>query len=230
MKATLSVLLISYLLGSIPTAIWVGKITKGIDVRQHGSGNAGATNSFRVLGWPSGIFVLLFDLFKGFAATFFVSSLAFKLFSGPVAPGFWDADSFLKIMCGLFAVMGHMFPVFAKFKGGKGAATAAGMLLGIEPISIGISLILFILIILLTKYVSLASMIASFVYPITLIVMRYSFGLKEIVDESLIIFSAIVAFGIIIKHKTNIKRLIAGTEGRIGDKRNAETNNVEKAG
>lgn len=229
MQATLTVLFISYLLGSMPSAIWVGKLTKGIDIRKHGSGNAGTTNTFRVLGWPAGITVFFLDLLKGFVSSFFISALAFKLFNGPLSPPMWDVDSFLKISCGLFSVVGHMFPVFAKFKGGKGAATSAGMLFGIEPISIGIAFTLFLLIIYFTKYVSLASITAAFIYPISLAIMKYGMGLNKIVDGSLIIFSTIVSLGIIIKHKTNIKRLIAGTESKVGKKNKVVATNVDTA-
>lgn len=232
MLATLTVLAISYILGSIPSAIWVGKIFKGVDVRLHGSGNAGTTNTFRVLGWPSGVTVFTLDFMKGFAASFWVSALAWDLFVGPLSPPNWEVDAFLKISCGLFAVVGHMFPIFAGFKGGKGAATACGMLFGIEPISIGISSVVFITTILLTRYVSLASIISSFLYPISLIVMLYYFGLDKKVDGSMIVFGIIIATGIIVKHKSNISRLIAGTESKVGSsKKNTdspESNVIDK--
>ncbi len=213
MVSLLIVLLISYLLGSIPSSLWVGKIFHSIDIRKHGSGNAGTTNTFRVLGWKSGVTVFILDIMKGFASSYWVSMYAFEIMNGPIAPPGWEADAFLKITCGLMAVAGHMFPVFASFKGGKGAATACGMLFGIEPISIGISFSIFILITLTTRYVSLASITASFIYPISLLVMRYGFG--YFVDGSIIIFATLVSLGIIIKHKTNIKRLIDGCESKV---------------
>jgi glycerol-3-phosphate acyltransferase PlsY len=214
MLSTLTVLLISYVLGSIPSAIWVGKIYKGVDVREHGSGNAGTTNTFRVLGVPAGVTVFAMDFMKGFIPSFWLSAIAFDLFAGPLAPPNWDVEAFLKIACGLFAVIGHMFPLFARFKGGKGAATACGMLFGVEPISIAISFVMFGLIILITKYVSLASITATLLYPINLLVMRY--GLDIEIDGSIIVFAIIVASGIIYKHKSNIQRLINGTENRVG--------------
>ena len=216
MLATLTVLGISFVLGSIPSAIWVGKLFKGVDVREHGSGNAGTTNTFRVLGWPSGVTVFIMDFMKGFVASFWVSALAWDMFVGPLSPPNWEVDAFLKISCGLFAVVGHMFPIFARFKGGKGAATACGMLFGIEPISIGISSIIFITTILVTRYVSLASILASFFYPVSLIVMKYVYGFDKLVDGSMVIFGAFVATGIIVKHKSNIKRLLSGTESKVG--------------
>ena len=214
MAATVYVLFISYLLGSTPSAIWVGKAFKGIDVREHGSGNAGTTNTFRVLGVPFGVTVFVLDFMKGFVSSFWISGLAFFWFSGPLAPPNWDVEAFLSISCGMAAVFGHMFPVFAGFKGGKGAATACGMLFGIEPISIGISFALFGLIVWTTRYVSLASIVSTAIYPITLLIMRY--GLNRYVDGSIIIIAAMIAFGIIYKHKVNIGRLIAGTENKIG--------------
>ncbi len=219
MLSTLTVLLISYVLGSIPSAIWVGKVYKGIDVREHGSGNAGTTNTFRVLGIPAGITVFAMDFMKGFVPSFWLSLLAFQLmeppFSGPLSPPNWDVEAFLKISCGLFAVIGHMYPLFARFKGGKGAATACGMLFGIEPVSIAISFVMFGLIILITKYVSLASITATLLYPINLLVMRYGLDLE--VDGSIIVFALIVATGIIYRHRSNIQRLRDGTESKVGE-------------
>lgn len=221
MLSTVTVLFMSYILGSVPSAIWVGKIFKGVDVREHGSGNAGTTNTFRVLGVPFGVTVFVMDFMKGFVPSFWFSVLAFELvsspFAGPLAPPAWDVESFLKIFCGLMAVVGHMFPIFARFRGGKGAATACGMLFGIEPVSISISFTVFGIVLLASKYVSLASIISTALYPITLLFMRYVLGIY--VDGSIIIFGAIVAFGIIYKHKSNIERLRAGTESKVGKKK-----------
>ncbi|MEQ9307942.1 MAG: glycerol-3-phosphate 1-O-acyltransferase PlsY [Balneolaceae bacterium] len=232
MLSTVTVLLMSYILGSVPSAIWVGKIFKGVDVREHGSGNAGTTNTFRVLGVPFGITVFVMDFMKGFIPSFWFSLLAFELvtgvFSGPLAPPAWDVESFLKIFCGLMAVVGHMFPIFANFKGGKGAATACGMLFGIEPVSISISFTVFGIVLLVSKYVSLASIISTALYPITLIIMRYVLGIY--VDGSIIIFGAIVSFGIIYKHKSNIERLRAGTESKVGKKKKEPEDSVTPTG
>ncbi len=214
MLSTLTVLFISYVLGSIPSAIWVGKAFKGIDVREHGSGNAGTTNTFRVLGIPAGVTVFAMDFIKGFIPSFWLSAIAFDLFSGPLAPPNWDVEAFLKIACGLFAVIGHMYPVFARFKGGKGAATACGMLFGVEPVSIAISFVMFAMIILITKYVSLASITSTLLYPINLLVMKYGLNLE--VDGSIIVFAIIVAAGIIYRHRSNIERLRNGTESKVG--------------
>jgi glycerol-3-phosphate acyltransferase PlsY len=213
MVSLLIVLLISYLLGAIPSSLWVGQIFHKMDIRNFGSGNLGSTNAFRNLGWKSGASVLVLDFMKGFVSSYWVAMYAFEIGNGPIAPPGWEADAFLKITCGLFAVVGHMFPIFANFKGGKGAATACGMLYGIEPISIGISSVVFIAITLSTRYVSLASIVSSFIYPISLLIMRYGFG--YFVDGSVIIFAIFISAGIIYKHKSNIRRLLDGNESRV---------------
>lgn len=208
------VILLSYLVGSIPSSIWTGKIAKGVDIREHGSGNAGATNTFRLLGWKPGVVVLLIDFFKGFASSYWISQLAYYIGSGPVALfSFWDIDPFLRILCGVIAVVGHMFPILANFDGGKGMATAAGMLCGIEPVSVGITAVVFALVMFGSRYVSLASLVAAFIYPLVLVVLRFVFEWP--VANSVLVFGALVGLGIIVKHKGNIKRLIEGNENRI---------------
>ena len=213
-------------MGSIPSAIWYGKLVHKIDVREHGSGNAGTTNTFRVLGVPAGVTVFALDFMKGFVPSFWLSAIAFSLFSGPLAPPNWDVEAFLKIFCGVMAVVGHMYPIFAKFKGGKGVATACGMLFGIEPVSIAICFAMFGLIILITKYVSLASISATILYPIILAVMKYYLQLD--IDGSILAFAIIIASGIIYQHRPNIQRLIAGTENKVGSgKHRKKEANVE---
>lgn len=208
------VILLSYLVGSIPSSIWVGKVVKGVDIRNFGSGNAGATNTFRLLGWKPGVAVLAIDFFKGFASSLWISQLAYHIGSGPVTLfEFWDVDPFLSILCGVIAIIGHMFPIFANFDGGKGMATAAGMLCGIEPVSVGIAAVIFTIVMLASRYVSLASLVAAFIYPLLLVMLRYGFGWD--IDGSILIFGAIAGIGIIIKHRGNIKRLINGTENKV---------------
>src|SRR5699024_3696566 len=215
MLALVVVILLSYLVGSIPSSIWVGKMVKGVDIRNHGSGNAGATNTFRLLGWPSGVSVLLIDVFKGFVCAYWISQLAYYIASGPVAllPN-WGVDCFLRIVCGVVAVIGHMFPLYASFDGGKGMATAAGMLLGIEPVSVGITTGVFLVVMVTFRYVSLASLVAAFIYPLMLVLLRYGFGWP--IDGSILIFGAIVGLGITIKHSGNIRRLLSGDENQVG--------------
>jgi len=214
------VLLLSYLVGSIPSSIWVGKIVKGVDIRDHGSGNAGATNTFRLLGWQPGVAVLAIDFFKGFASSLWISQVAYHIGAGPVTLfDFWSLDPFLSITCGIAAVVGHMFPLYANFDGGKGMATAAGMLCGIEPVSVGIAAGFFLIVLLTSRFVSLASLVAAFVYPLVLVVLRYGYGWD--IDGSILIFAGIIGLAIIIKHKENIKRLINGTENKISSFRPA---------
>jgi len=214
MISLLTVIFISYLIGSIPSSLWYGKLVRGIDIREHGSGNVGATNTFRILGWKAGILVLLFDFGKGLICTLFVSQLVYHIGSGPVTfYANWDVDSMVLILCGLAAVAGHMFSIYAGFTGGKGAATACGMLYGIEPLSISITLALFLIIMFSTRYVSLASIIGAFVYPFSQLILRYWFDWY--IDGSIIIFSSLIALGIIVKHKENISRLWHGNENRI---------------
>ncbi|MEL7833041.1 glycerol-3-phosphate 1-O-acyltransferase PlsY [Fodinibius sp. Rm-B-1B1-1] len=208
------VLLLSYLVGSIPSSIWVGKLVKGVDIRAHGSGNAGATNTFRLLGWQPGVAVLAIDFFKGFASSLWISQLAYHIAAGPVTLfEFWSLDPFLSITCGIAAVVGHMFPLYANFDGGKGMATAAGMLCGIEPVSVGIAAAFFLVVLATSRYVSLASLVAAFVYPLVLVVLRYGYGWD--IDGSILIFAGFIGLAIIIKHNGNIKRLMNGTENKI---------------
>jgi len=214
MLSILVVVVICYLVGAIPSSLWYGKLVHSIDIREHGSGNAGATNTFRILGWKAGTLVLLFDFGKGLICTLFISQLAYYIGSGPVSfYANWDTNSMLLILCGISAVFGHMFPVYSNFSGGKGAATACGMLYGIEPLSVSITLALFLIIMFSTRYVSLASITGAFVYPFSQLILRY--GFDWYIDGSIIIFSSVIALGIIIKHKGNIKRLLEGTENRI---------------
>lgn len=214
MDSLLIVFILCYLIGSIPSSLWMGKLFYKVDIRNYGSGNAGATNTFRILGWKAGVIVLLVDFGKGLLCTAVVSQLAYSIGSGPISfhPN-WEINSMLVILAGMAAVIGHMFPVYAKFSGGKGAATACGMLYGIEPVSISITLAIFIIVMISTRYVSLGSIAGAVVYPVSQLVLRY--GLQWDIDGSIIIFSSAIALGIIIKHKGNIERLFKGTENRI---------------
>jgi len=191
----------AYLLGSVPTAIWVGKSFHNIDIREHGSGNAGATNAIRVLGWKTGVPVLLIDVFKGWIAA--MLPVFFNLAGDETA-----LLTNLQIAAGVSAVIGHIFPVFAQFRGGKGVATIFGVMIAIHPAVTLTCFGIFIVVLLIWSYVSLASISAALAFPILLI------GLFGSPSMLLKIFSVIVAIALIITHRKNIKRLLRGEESK----------------
>lgn len=195
-------IVLAYLAGSIPSAVWAGKVFHGIDIREHGSGNAGATNTIRVLGWKTGIPVLIFDLFKGWLAAMLPSFLN-------AAPESSESMMILKILCGLAAIIGHVFPLFAGFRGGKGVATTFGVLLALHPLLTLTCAGIFLIVLFASGYVSLGSMIAVAMFPILLVT------LFKTPSVWLIVFSVIVAVAVIITHTKNIKRLLKGEEKRL---------------
>ncbi len=198
----------AYLMGSIPTAVWVGKAFHGIDVREHGSGNAGATNVIRVLGWKTGVPVLLIDMAKGCLAALL------PLFMH-LSPAGSASLINLQIFTGLTAITGHMFPVFAGFKGGKGVATAAGAIAAIHPPVTLVCLGVFILIFIFTGIVSVSSMTAGIVLPVLLFTF---FKTPSLLFK---IFSIFIAVALLLTHRNNIKKLLKGEEKRLfGKKKN----------
>ena len=208
------IVLISYLLGSIPGSLWTGKLLYGVDLREYGSGNAGATNAFRVLGWKAGVASTVVDLGKGLLAAGVVAPLL-RIDPIPMwglVP--WQATTVVCLIAGVVAILGHMFPVWAKFQGGKGMNTAAGVLFALTPITTAITLGIFLIVLLSFRYVSLASMIAAIAFPSTVAIRRYLFGIDSL-DPSLLVFGAVMAAGIIYAHRSNIKRLLAGKENRV---------------
>jgi glycerol-3-phosphate acyltransferase PlsY len=193
----------AYLLGSIPTSVWYGIGYFGIDVRKHGSGNAGATNTFRTLGKRAGTVVMLIDVMKGWTAT----SLAPILFYfGAIGEA---AILPYKIVFGIIAIVGHIFPVFVKFKGGKGVATLLGMVLAIHPELASICITIFILTLILSEYVSLSSILATLAFPVLSLL-----GLFGQPDPLLVIFGFAMFLLVVVTHKKNIVRLINGSESR----------------
>src|SRR4030042_1003947 len=191
--------LLAYILGSIPTSVWVGKAFHGIDIRDHGSGNAGATNVIRVLGWKTGVPVLAIDILKGSLAA--LLPLFFHLATRGSA-----ALTNLQILTGLVAITGHMFPVFAGFRGGKGVATAAGVVIALHPAVSLVCLGIFALVFLITGIVSVSSMTAGIAFPVVLLVF---FDTPSLIFR---IFSVIIAVSLLVTHRKNIKRLIKGEE------------------
>jgi glycerol-3-phosphate acyltransferase PlsY len=191
----------AYLLGSIPTAVWLGKMKYGIDVRQHGSRNAGATNVFRVLGKKPGIVVLLIDICKGVIA----ASLPYFIGKG------LGNETVINIMlvAGVLAVIGHVYPIFAGFNGGKGVATSLGVVIGIHPPAALICIIVFLVLFMLFHYVSLGAILASLSFPLTVHFVFHNH------HYWLTVFSIVLSATVIGLHEKNIKRLIKGEEGKM---------------
>lgn len=193
---------LAYLLGSIPTAVWTGKIFRGIDLREHGSGNAGAANAIRVLGWKIGIPVLMIDMGKGWLSAML-----------PVFFGLADHGTALitnlQIFTGMTAIIGHIFPVWAGFRGGKGVATIFGVLIALHPLLTLSCLGVFLIVFLATRIVSVSSMSAGIAFPIFL------FTLFDTPSVILKVFSVIVAVALLVTHRKNIKRLMNGEEKKL---------------
>ena len=201
MILNVALVVLAYLLGSIPSAVWIGKRFYGVDVREHGSKNAGATNTLRVLGRRAAAPVFIIDLLKGFCA---VVLFNFSTFTA-------DAhDLFIfKIVLAVAAVLGHIFPVFAKFKGGKGVATFAGAILAIYTSALLCSLGVFMIVFLLFNYVSLGSIMAGITFPLFLIfVFKENSGLA-------IFFGCLASVLLLFTHRKNIKRIFKGTESKV---------------
>ena len=201
-------LLMAYLLGSIPTALWVGRRFFHLaDIREHGSGNAGATNTFRVLGPKAGTAVLLIDALKGFVAAYFLPQ--WLVAQGAIAP---EHELYYRLGCGALAVVGHIYPVFAQFRGGKGVATILGMMLGVAPATVGVCMLVFIAMLLLFRYVSLASMTAGVTFALLQLLPMKPFH----PDQPFLLYVGFVLAALLIyTHRANIGRLRSGTESRV---------------
>jgi glycerol-3-phosphate acyltransferase PlsY len=193
-------LIIAYMVGSIPSAVWIGKYFYGIDVREYGSGNAGATNTFRVLGKKAGIPVLLIDVFKGWISV----NMAYLTDYHPGSEQFVN----FQLVLGIAALLGHIFPVYAGFRGGKGIATLLGIILAVHPQAALLSIAVFIVVLLISRYVSLGSMIAAISFPVIIIVFFKS------PIPSLVIFSLVIAVLVLITHQKNIERLLRREESK----------------
>lgn len=189
-----------YLLGSFPASYIAGKTLRGVDIREHGSGNTGATNVFRVLGPAPGCIVLLADILKGWLPVFFIAPAAAS------AMGVYGLGSWLKIAAGISAVCGHNWPVFLGFKGGKGVAVSVGALLGIAPAALSLAAAAWVLFFISSGYVSLGSIAGALSLPVF---MRLRGSPEEVFW-----FGIIIAVFIVLRHRTNIVRLIRGRENR----------------
>ncbi|HEI5058174.1 TPA: glycerol-3-phosphate 1-O-acyltransferase PlsY [Staphylococcus aureus] len=193
-------LLLSYLIGAFPSGFVIGKLFFKKDIRQFGSGNTGATNSFRVLGRLAGFLVTFLDIFKGFITVFFPLWLPVHA-DGPISTFFTNG-----LIVGLFAILGHVYPVYLKFQGGKAVATSAGVVLGVNPILLLILAIIFFIVLKIFKYVSLASIVAAICCVI---------GSLIIQDYILLVVSFLVSIILIIRHRSNIARIFRGEEPKI---------------
>lgn len=189
--------ILAYLVGSIPNALWIGKMFKNIDVREFGSGNVGATNATRVLGWKLGVMVLIFDAFKGMIFIIIARILGLE-------------DIYV-VLIGLAAILGHSYSIYLKFKGGKAVATSLGVMLVLIPKVVMILIIVFLLIVIISGYVSLASISVAGLLPILSYIMY---------NNIIALLSLVVGILVIWRHKSNIKNLLEGKEDKFYDKAN----------
>ena len=210
----LVIILLSYLVGAIPTSIIMSKLVKGIDIRKHGSGNAGGSNVFRVMGWKYGITVILLDATKGMIAVLLVSRLYFGNFPFPNATPF-DDFTLVQIIAGLAAILGHIWTIFAGFKGGKGIATGLGILVSIVTIDMLLGLVVFAIVVGVSKYISLGSLAAAVSVPLFMIIRENIFGVDITGYGTILPLTIFLAFLVMFTHKANIGRLINGNENKI---------------
>jgi glycerol-3-phosphate acyltransferase PlsY len=198
-------ILISYLLGALPFGIIVTRIAKGVDVREHGSGSSGFTNVYRVAGIGPGIVAALLDITKGFVAVMLVAA---ALHTGEFGLSFIH----YQIICGCFAVIGHIFTIFARFRGGKGVLVAFGVCVGLTPIEVAIAVAVFVIVFALFRYISAGSLAATTSLPVILIVEK--FALNREIDTALLALTIVIAAVIIFAHRSNIRRLMRGEENK----------------
>lgn len=191
----------AYLLGSIATSVWIGKMFYGVDVREHGSGNAGATNTFRVLGVKAGVPVLVIDAAKAFFAANLI------VFLDHYTPGTNPYLNF-KLLLGMMAVVGHILPIYVGFRGGKGVASLLGLVLAIHPAAALGAIVVFLVVLLLSKYVSLSSMLAGIAFPVILV------AYFQVTAKPIIVFSILASVALVYTHRKNINRLIKREEAK----------------
>ncbi len=204
MSSLLVIVLLSYLVGSFPSAIVWGRLTRRIDIRDYGSKNPGGTNAFRVLGWRAGVGVSLIDVGKGVLAAALISRI--RMDAVPIT------HEMVQVLAGSFAVVGHIWTVLAKFKGGKGVATAGGMMIAIFPWAALICALVFVAVFWRTRYVSLGSMAAASAFPAALLLLSRFFD--KPISNPLLGLSFLISGLIVFTHRDNIRRLLKGTESR----------------
>ena len=208
------VVLLSYLVGSIPNSILISKLVRGIDIRNFGSGNAGGSNVFRVLGWKWGVLTIILDALKGALAVIIVARFYLDRFPfNNITP--FDDFTLVQIICGVAAVVGHVFTLFAGFKGGKGIATGLGVLLLIVTIDMFLALGIFVLVVSYSRYISLGSLAAAVSVPLIMIVRENIFHVDIPGYHTILPFAILLALFVIYTHRTNIGRIIQGNERKI---------------
>jgi len=217
-----TIIVLSYLVGSIPNSIIISKAVKGIDIREHGSGNAGGTNVMRVLGWKYGVIAILLDAFKGVVAVVFIARLHYGgMPFENVTP--FDDFTLVQIIAGISAVIGHIWTVFAGFKGGKGIATALGMLIIIVTIDMLVAVAVFAIVVTVSRYVSLGSILAAIAVPLTLVIRENLFHVNIEGYGTLLPFLIFVSLLVIYTHRKNVVRLINGNENKVNFSKNKTT-------
>ncbi|MDP4115984.1 MAG: glycerol-3-phosphate 1-O-acyltransferase PlsY [Bacteroidota bacterium] len=212
------IIILSYLVGSIPNSIIVSKLTRGIDIRNYGSGNAGGTNVMRVLGWKQGLFVILLDALKGVVAVVVIARLHYgNIPFNNVTP--FDDFTLIQIIAGISAVVGHIWTIFAGFKGGKGIATALGMLIMVMTVDMLIALGVFILVVTVSRYVSLGSILAAVTVPLALVIRENVFNANVQGYHTLLPFIVLLSTLVIYTHRKNVVRLLNGSESKVSFKK-----------
>ena len=212
------IILLSYLVGSIPNSIIISKAVKGIDIRKHGSGNAGGTNVMRVLGWKHGLLVILLDALKGAIAVVVIARLHYvPLPFTNISP--FDDFTLVQIIAGMAAVVGHIWTIFAGFKGGKGIATALGMMLMLVTVDMLIALGVFVVVVSISRYVSLGSILSAIAVPFVLYIRENVFNVDITGYGTLFPFIVAVSLLVIFTHRKNLVRLFNGSESKISFKK-----------
>ncbi|HED36895.1 MAG TPA: glycerol-3-phosphate 1-O-acyltransferase [Ignavibacteria bacterium] len=209
-----TIIVLSYLIGSIPTSIIVSKAAKGIDIRNYGSGNAGGTNVMRVLGWKLGLMVIILDALKGVLAVVIVARIYYGTIPFHNATPF-DDFTLIQIIAGISAVIGHIWTVFAGFRGGKGIATALGMLLMITTVDMLVAIGVFVVVVSISKYISLGSLLGAITVPLTLIVRENLFNVNIHGYNTILPFAVLITLLVIFTHRKNVIRLINGSENKL---------------
>lgn len=207
----------SYVLGSVSFALFLGKLLRGVDIRDHGSGNVGASNAGRVLGRPIGVTVLVLDVAKGFVPAFLFARLVAS--SGSQADGGFVEALWMRpgLLFGVAAILGHSFPFYLKFKGGKAVATSAGVLLALAWVETLIVALVWVIVIKLTRMISVASMASALAFPLVCLGFKWS-SLREGRDFDVLLIGVLLAALVLFRHRSNVGRILAGTEPRVGAK------------